>query len=953
MTRTLLVSTLAALLGCGAAPPPTATGAATVEAAADRFPLDATLPWDPEVRRGVLPNGLTYFIEVKDHPKGRAELRLAVNVGSIVEDDDQLGLAHFVEHMAFNGSEHFSGNQLIDAMERFGMSFGAHLNAYTSFDETVYQLHIPTERDLLDTGLLVLRDWAGGLQFDPKEVEKERGVVLDEWRLTRGAGGRISDKLVPLEFKGSRYAARLPIGTETSLRGFTRDQALRFYQDWYRPDLMAVVVVGDFDPEVVEAQVKAKFSDLSVKNGARKRRIYDIPPHPETLYGIFTDPEIGRTQVSMKKIVEDQKPTTVGGYRVMQVRALALAILNERLYALSQGASPAFRSAYVYQARNSPRYSTQGIGSNPLEGRTEPAFEAALTALRRAQKFGFLDSELARTKRSQLTFFDRVYEERRTETSGDAADELVRHFTSGETVPGISTERDLVHHLLPGISLAEVNAAIGAFLGPGSRLVTVTMPEKKGLQPPTEARLAAVVDGVMSNAALTPYQDVVAEGPLVAEAPAPGQVVSEVKNTVLDTTEWILSNGVRVVLKSTAFQDSQVQFEGWRWGGVSQAVDADFVSASSAISIAAQSGVGTFDNVTLPKRLVGKEAYARLGIGPLSVTLSGGAATADLETMFELLWLNATAPRLDEAAYARFRANFADALKNRNAQPETAFYDTFNRLLWGDHFRTRPWTVETLQQMDLAKARTFVAEQTAHWTGATFVFVGDIDPVVFKPLIAQWIGALPTRSGVVPAYRDVGQRMAPGVHVETVSRGLAAKASAAIRIHGDFESTPRNRYALRSLTRVLQMRLREVLREEKGGTYSAGASVRLQHHPVQTYGVDINFSCEPARVQELTDATWRIIRDLKDAPVEAGYAQKVAAQQAREDELEKRDNGYWQGVLVSNLRRGETPEDLLTYWALHKTLTPAVIHDAAKRFLDLERYVQVTLLPAETSSTPE
>jgi len=404
-----------------------------------------------------------------------------------------------------------------------------------------------------------------------------------------------------------------------------------------------------------------------------------------------------------------------------------------------------------------------------------------------------------------------------------------------------------------------------------------------------------------------------------------------------------------VVVKATKFQENTVSFEGWRWGGVSLADDADYVSASSAISIAAQSGVGTFDNVTLPKRLVGKEAYAGLGVGPLSVTLSGGSSAADLETMFELLWLNATAPRLDEGAFTRFRDNLADSLKNRDLQPETVFYDAFNRLIWGEHLRSKPWTVETLQSLDLAKARAFIEAQTAHWTGATFVFVGDIDPAILKPLVAQWIGALPTRKAVSSAYRDVGLRMSKGVHVETVMRGLAAKASVAIRIHGDFESRPETRYALRSMTRVLQLRLREVLREEKGGTYSVGASVRVQAHPVQTYSIDINFTCEPERVGELTQATWDIVKRLREAPIDADYTQKVSAQQAREYELQKRDNAYWQGALVSNLRRGETSDDLVTYWSLHRTLSPAMVHDTARRFLDSKRSVQVTLLPATAS----
>ena len=373
MGRVLTFLSILALAACGAAPgTPTAQDKSDTKAAGEKsaFNADDVLPWDPAVRKGVLPNGLSYFIERNDHPKGRAELRLVVKVGSVVEDEDQLGLAHFVEHMAFNGSTNFSGNQLIDTMERFGMGFGAHLNAYTSFDETVYKLQIPTEPKLLDTGLLVLRDWAGGLTFDPKEVAKERGVVLDEWRRTRGARGRIRDALIPLQFKGSQYAKRLPIGTEKSLKTFTREQAVRFYRDWYRPDLMAVIVVGEFDVDKMEAQIKARFGDLKNPEKSRERIQFKIPAQDENLYGIITDPEISSSGVSMTQIVKERKSRTVGEYKSTLVRSMALSMLNGRFRETARRKDRPFRGAYAYQSAMNPSYARQGIGATPYEGRT-------------------------------------------------------------------------------------------------------------------------------------------------------------------------------------------------------------------------------------------------------------------------------------------------------------------------------------------------------------------------------------------------------------------------------------------------------------------------------------------------------------------------------------------------------------------------------------------------------
>jgi zinc protease len=654
--------------------------------------------------------------------------------------------------------------------------------------------------------------------------------------------------------------------------------------------------------------------------------------------------------VSISKGVADHKSRTVGEYRTTLIRRLALSMLNGRFGDMTKKAERPFRSAYAYHYRLTPSHSRQGVNTTPFEGQTPKALTATLIELRRAQKFGFTATELDRIMRSTLSWYDNLYKERRTETSRSAAGELVRHFTTGETVPGIAAEHALVNQLFPTITLAEVNQFIGQFLADGGHLIALTIPKKAGLKPPSQSDLEAVVAQAMANDSLTPYEDVVAEGPLVAHPPQPGKVVGESKNDVFGTTEWTLSNGIRVIVKPTDFDDNNVGFDAWRWGGTSLIPDSDYVTATSAMSIAYRSGVGPFDSITLPKRLVGKQASASLRISELYVGLSGYAVLNDLDTMFELLWLRATQTRLDSDAFARYRTSQEENLRNRDANPNTEFYDTYSRLLWNDHPRSRPWTLKTLGQLDLEKSRAFVKRQTADWWGTTFVFVGKIDLARLKPLVERWIASLPAKAGTKHAYRDIKQRAAQGVHTATVRRGIAPKAKVRIRISGEFKSTPKNRYMLRSMTRVLSMRLREVLREEKGGTYSARANVNMTFHPVHTYGISISFSCEPARVDELTKTAWEIVESLKKSPADPKYTQKISAQQAREQEVDERQNSYWESAILWNSKRNETPADLMAYRTFHKSLTPAMIHKAAQRYLNTKRYVQVSLLPGEKSS---
>jgi zinc protease len=539
-------------------------------------PLDHALPAYPKVATGTLANGLRYYLRANQRPEQRADLRLVVNAGSILEDDDQRGLAHFVEHMAFNGTAHFPHQKLMAFMESIGMRFGADLNASTNFDETVYMLRVPTDTPApMETAFQILEDWSHGLTFDPPEIDKERGVVIEEWRLGQGAVARMRDQQFPILFKGSRYATRLPIGDQATLQGFPHGALTRFYLDWYRPDLMAVIAVGDFDPKAVEAMVKSHFSGLSAPAAERPRPSFDMPDQPGTRFAIATDKEETNTAVSIYHKLPEREQDTVGAYRQSIVEALYHGMLNRRFSEISEKPDAPFIAASSgtgHLVRSAEVYELTALVE-------EHGIERGLGALRveseRVARFGFTASELDRQKLDVLRGMERAYDERDKRNSAGFADEYTRQFLEGEPSPGIEYEYELFKRFVPGITLDEINGLARNWLRTDNTVILVNAPDKPGLSVPSEDALRAVINGV-DTAAITAYVDTATNQPLVADPPEPGTIVSTRTIDALGVTEWVLSNGVTVVIKPTDFRADQVLFRAFSPGGTSLATDDDY-----------------------------------------------------------------------------------------------------------------------------------------------------------------------------------------------------------------------------------------------------------------------------------------------------------------------------------------------------------------------------------------
>jgi len=726
--------------------------------------IEDPIPIDAQVRVGQLENGLRFYIRENDEPENRAELRLVVNAGSILENEDQQGLAHFLEHMAFNGTAHFEKQELVEYMESIGMRMGMGLNASTSFDETIYILRVPTDSlEILETAFLILEDWAHGLSFDPEEIDRERGVIVEEWRLGQGAGARMIDAQYPILFKDSRYAQRLPIGQMEVVENFDPELLKEFYGDWYRPDLMAVIAVGDFEGNHVESLIEGHFSELTPPERLRPRQAYEVPDHEETLFAIATDEEATGSSVGIYFKQPLQTQGTVKAYRQEIVEGFFNSMLNQRLSELRQEADPPFLSAGSSQGRLNRVKGAYILGSSVEDGGIPLGLETILTEGERVAQHGFTEAELERVKTTALRSMERSYEGRGTRSSSSFVGGYINHFLHGSQIADMGFRYELYQRFVPEITLEEVNRLAREWITAGNRVVMVNAPEKEGLHTPTEEELSAVFEAVNAEA-LEPYTETVGDEPLLPALPEPGSILSERMVDTVGVTEWDLSNGVRVALKPTDFRDDQILFRAFSPGGTSLVEDEDFIPVSSAGSIVNGSGLGSFNPIDLRKKLTGKVAGASASLSSLEEGLSGSASPQDLETMFQLIYLRFTAPRVDSTLLLSNQARTLAALENLRASPAAVFADTLQVTLTQNHPRAPLLSKELVMATDLDACLDLYEDRFADASDFTFIFAGDFELKTMRPFVERYIASLPNL-GRVESWRDVGPEPPKGVIV--------------------------------------------------------------------------------------------------------------------------------------------------------------------------------------------
>jgi zinc protease len=913
---------------------------------AKKLPLTAPIPFDRDVKVGRLPNGLTYYIRKNAEPKNRAELRLVVRAGSVLETDAQQGLAHFLEHMAFNGTKNFPKNELVSFLQSSGIRFGADLNAYTSFDETVYELPVPTDSArVFERSMQILEDWAHQISLDSAEIEKERGVVLEEWRLGRGAQQRMRDKYFPAILNNSRYANRLPIGKDSIIRTFNHREVRDFYKTWYRPDLMAVVAVGDFSVPDVEAMIRQKFGRIPKATTPLPRPTYIVPPHPDTKVVIVTDNEQPNTVVQVIYKRKEQTERTLADLRGSLVRGLFNSMLGDRIQELTKQADPPFLygfSNYGSFLGDLDAFTAYAVAK---EGNVERAIRAVLDENARLKQFGFTPTELARAKTDLLRSAEQGYLERTKTPSSSYVGEYVGHFTDQEPVVNIGFYYDFVKQHLSGIQLAEVNAVVGQLIQNENRAVVLMAPEKDKPKLPTTEQVIGYVDAAGQN--LTAYDDKVLDKPLLANVPKPGKVLSEKTIPEIGVTEWTLANGVKVVLKPTNFKNEELAFLGFGFGGTSVYNLPDYQSARYASTLVGMGGTGDYSQVQLGKFLSGKLARVSTYVSELTDGVSGSAAPKDLETALQLLHSQFTQPRKDADVVAGFLSNQKSALAAQLATPtpQKVFQDTVSVTLGNNNPRRQPLTPADLDRISLDRALQIYTDRFGDAGGFTIGFVGNFELTKIKPLVEKYIGSLPATDRR-RAFRDLGIRVPEGQISKTVRRGVDPKASVLLVYTGPFGWTPENAIQVDALAEVLEIKLTEKLREEESGIYGIGVSGGYDRYPESRYSFRISFGCAPENVEKLIASVNREIAKLKTDGAAPTDIAKFKAETARTHEVQLRDNNFWLSYLIGQYYHADDPLEVLRQPELLKTVTPESTRAAANTYLgpNLAKFV---LLPAE------
>ena len=949
-----------------ASPAPTATVTPAVvtpavtadpTAAADSTPpSDTPLAFDPSVVRGILANGLVYYIRHNEEPRERAQLSLIVKAGSILEEEEERGLAHFVEHMAFNGTERFAKQEIVEYLESIGSNFGPDVNASTGFDSTNYFLEIPTDDpEILETAFQILSDWAYAVAFDPEEVELERGVVVEEWRLRRGFGARFQDNWFPLIFGDSRYNERSPIGLLEVIENAPPERLRGFYERWYRPDLMAVIAVGDFDTEVIEAKIRQHFAPSPEGEAAQasaavaapsSRPRFEVPEHEAPRVNVFSDPEAPGTQLFLLRKLPPETSQNLAALRRIVVERLAFMMLNARFFERGQVENPPYLGAGGSRGPFVDAIDVVQFGAWVEQDGVQPGFAAVLEETQRARQHGFTESELAREKTNLLSAVERIYKERDQRESADFAQEYTDHFLRGIPAPGIEAEWELYQALLPQISLTDVNAIAATWAEPGNTVLLVMRPE--GGEELADEELASVLQAQLAEAdslAVEPYADEFADVPLLAEVPTPGSIVSEEQIESIDAVRWTLSNGITVIAKQTDFKNDEIRFGAFSPGGHSLVDDADHVSAMYADQLVAGSGVGEHDNVALDKLLAGKRVSVSPYIGELYEGFRGQTSPEDIETLFQLITLYATAPRLDPVYFSTYEASLRTLAETRADQPDAVFSDTVSSVLSQNHFRRRPLTPELLDELSIERAEAVYADRFADLGDATFVFVGAFEWEALRSLTETYLASLPT-TGRVEQWQDVGIDPPTGLEDHVVRSGIEPRSRTVVVFAGDMEWSRDEALSLTAAAEILTIRLRERLREALGGTYFAFASARASRIPEPEYRISISFGSDPARADELLMEVFEELEWLRDGG-EQEYLDTVKELLRTPREERLRDNGFWLGQIQSSLQRGQDFAGILDFEDRLDALTLEDVVAVAQRYLTDDRYVRVVLLPEE------
>jgi zinc protease len=943
----------AALLAAGA---PQTAGAQQTTAAQTPAPapavqdLAAPLPLDLAIRTGTLPNGLTFFIRHNALPNDRVMLRLAVRAGSIDEADDQRGLAHVLEHMAFNGTAHFKPGELVSYLESIGAQFGAHVNAYTSFDETVYMLDVPTDTPgVLERGFEALSDFAGGLTLDPGEIDRERGVVIEEWRGRLGAGTRMQEPQLKAMFGASRYIDRIPIGTPEILKSFPPQRLRDFYQTYYRPDRMAVIVVGDIEVQAAEALVRKNFTAMPSQPAAT-RPVHEIPTHQETRYVSVSDKEAQASSVTVMHKRPLTELRTIADYRQSLAEGLVFQMINSRFSEIARQPDAPFLGASAGDETLGRTVEAFDVSARVRDGGIARGLTALTQELARVRQHGFGEAELDRAKKSTLAGYERAYNERDRSQSGPLAAELIRHFLEGEAAPGIVLEVDLARRFLSTVTTAEVSRLARNMITEANRVVIASAPEKAGLAAVSETALRDALREGTTNP-VTPWRDEMAGRALLAKAPTPGKVMSRREIPEIGVTVLTLSNGVEVWLKPTDFRNDQIIFTSYARGGLSVASPEEYNNATLSTSLVSLGGVGGFTPIDLGKLLAGKIANASPSMSSTTHGIGGSSTPRDLETALQLTYLEFTAPNRDASAFALLQQRLEAGLANQEQSPGAVFSERVRRINTMDHYTSHPLKTADIPSLNADRMMEFYQQRFANAADFTFFFVGAFKVDEIAPLLATYLGSLPSRGTRDARIGDMRLQFPTAVVREKVTKGQEPRSQTVMTFFADTGLDELETHRVQAATSVLEMRLRDILREKLGGTYSVGVGYS-NTSPQPGYGAtSVQFGSAPENVESLTAAVMTEIERLQREGPSAADVQAVKEQERRSLEEALLQNGYWLNSLQATHLLARDARRIPLRLQRTESLSVENIHQALRKYFPARRHTVVTLVP-EAKSGP-
>lgn len=908
--------------------------------------LKEPVPFDPSVKTGVLSNGIKYYIKKNGKPEKRCELRLALNAGSMLETDDQQGLAHFVEHMCFNGTKNFKKAALIDFLESAGVKFGAHLNAYTSFDETVYMLQLPTDKEeVFLKGFQVLEDWAHNVSFESEEIEKERGVVISERRGRLGAGERMRQQWWPIFFEGSRYADRLPIGTLPVLEGFKHESLKDFYEKWYRPDLMAVCAVGDFDMDKVEAIIKEKFSKIPAKPNAPKHETFQVLDHKGLRIAMANDAEATNTSVRINYMHPLSNTNTLEDIRKGMVAELFNGMFGTRFQELIQKGGTPFSyaySAYYNMVRTKNVFESFGMVK---ETGIMDGLKILLTENERVKRHGFTKGELERAKKDMMAGMETAFKEKDKTESNRYITAMVSSFLEGEPLSSIDFRYDFYKKHMDGITLEEVNALGKKWItDKGDNATCVILaPKKETVKLPSEEDVRKLFEEAAA-AKIDPMQDEAVATELMKTKPQAGSVVNEKKNTDLGLTEWTLSNGAKVIFKSTNFKNDEVILSAYSPGGFAMYPVSDNDNGSFASFGVAQSGLGDLDAVQFQRYMTGKIVRISPYISELWEGMSGSYSPKDAESAFQVMNLYFTSPRKDEKMFKNVLQQQRGFVENMSKSPEAAFRDSVTKAMYNNHPRRQPMKVERLDNISPDRSFEIYKERFADADDFTFFFVGNIDEKTFKPLVETYIASLPTK-GRKETWTDPNVAPIAKAIEKNVVRGSEPKSQVQFTYLGDYQYTRRNNFEIQSLIKLLDIKLREKIREEKGGTYGVSVQPSMTKFPKERYQITVSFGCAPEKADELMKAAIAEVESVLASGSDDKNLTKIKETFLRERETNLKENRFWLGYVSQSYQNGQDVMDMNQYNEWVNALQGKDFKKMAKKYIKKGKLVKFTLKP--------